>query len=375
VALLSVADLFCGTGGFSNGFEQTGVFRTALGIDIKPASIETFAANHRHALAICEDIREIGIRDLADKLGGKSLDVILAGPPCQGFSSIRPYRSINENDPRNSLFEQMVLHVEFFRPHFVVFENVVGLLHHKRGATIGSIKEALQSLGYSADIRVLNAVHFGVPQKRERVVLIARRGRVLPRFPEPTHHYNGKSMAGKLASSTPPLFSLDLPPALAINDAISDLPPVSAGGEATEYPKNVVVSEYANARRNGCQRLTLHSSTKHTSRMLEIIRHAGSNRWALPEGLTTSGFSSSYSRLDGDQPSTTITVNFVHPASNRCIHPIQDRALTPREGARIQSFDDDFEFRGSRTEIVKQIGEAVPPLLGRAIADAVLAQW
>jgi DNA (cytosine-5)-methyltransferase 1 len=109
--------------------------------------------------------------------------------------------------------------------------------------------------------------------------------------------------------------------------------------------------------------------------MLEIIKRSGTNRWALPEGMTTSGFSSCYSRLAYDEPSTTITVNFVHPASNRCIHPEQDRALTPREGARIQSFDDDFVFCGSRTEVVKQIGEAVPPLLGCAIANAIISQW
>jgi DNA (cytosine-5)-methyltransferase 1 len=108
--------------------------------------------------------------------------------------------------------------------------------------------------------------------------------------------------------------------------------------------------------------------------MLEIVRKAGANRWALPDGMTTSGFSTCYSRLSADEPSTTLTVNFVHPASNRCIHPTQHRGLTPREGARIQSFDDDFTFCGTRTQIVKQIGEAVPPLLGKAIAEAILQQ-
>jgi len=105
--------------------------------------------------------------------------------------------------------------------------------------------------------------------------------------------------------------------------------------------------------------------------MLEIIRHSGPNISYIPKHLISSGFSSCYSRLDSDDPSVTITVNFVHPASNRCIHPIADRALTPREGARLQSFDDDFEFRGTRSQIVKQIGNAVPPLLGQAIGAAV----
>jgi DNA (cytosine-5)-methyltransferase 1 len=117
----------------------------------------------------------------------------------------------------------------------------------------------------------------------------------------------------------------------------------------------------------------MHSSTIHTPKMLEIIRHSGKNISSIPPHLITSGFSSSYSRLDGDEPSVTITVNFVHPASNRCIHPEQDRALTPREGARLQSFDDIFDFAGNRTEIVKQIGNAVPPLLGKAIAESISA--
>ena len=105
---------------------------------------------------------------------------------------------------------------------------------------------------------------------------------------------------------------------------------------------------------------------------MEIIRHSGDNISCIPKHLITSGFSSCYSRLRGDEPAVTITVNFVHPASNKCIHPDLDRALTPREGARLQSYDDDFVFKGNRSQIVKQIGNAVPPLLGQAIARSVL---
>src|SRR5206468_2200293 len=126
------------------------------------------------------------------------------------------------------------------------------------------------------------------------------------------------------------------------------------------------------AMRSGSAALTLHDSTRHSDKMMEIIRHSGANIHALPAGLVSSGFSSCYSRLDAREPSTTITVNFVHPASNRCIHPTQDRALTPREGARLQSFPDRFQFEGTRSQVVKQIGNAVPPLLGRIIANAIL---
>jgi DNA (cytosine-5)-methyltransferase 1 len=374
---LRVGDLFCGTGGFSYGFGQTGQFEVVLGIDIRPASVETFKANHPDAIAICDDIRNVHISTVAEQLGRgtNSLDVLVGGPPCQGFSSIRPYRSINENDQRNSLFEQFVLYIAFFRPRFVVFENVVGLLRHKCGHTLNQIKVAVEALGYSVEFRVLNAVAYGVPQKRERVILLGiRGGKKVPSFPEPTHQFEGRSMAKGGSLARLPLFNMPLQQAVSLRDAISDLPPVEPSGAAEIYNEDIEPSSYAAERRRGCQKLTMHSSTRHTPRMLEIIKLAGANRWALPEGMTSSGFSSCYSRLSYDQPSTTITVNFVHPASNRCIHPTQDRALTPREGARIQSFDDDFVFCGSRSEIVKQIGEAVPPLLGSAIANSLISQ-
>lgn len=164
-------------------------------------------------------------------------------------------------------------------------------------------------------------------------------------------------------------------PAISLMEAIHDLPELSAGEAAVEYRTDVEPTPYELAMRGKCDTLTLHQATDHGERMLEIIRNAGSNRSALPDGLTSSGFSSCYSRLDPDRPSVTLTVNFVHPSSNKCIHPFQDRALTPREGARLQGFPDAFRFVGSRTQIVKQIGNAVPPLLGRVIAEALLDQW
>jgi DNA (cytosine-5)-methyltransferase 1 len=170
---------------------------------------------------------------------------------------------------------------------------------------------------------------------------------------------------------TDPLSSVALPVAVTLMEAINDLPPIPSGGEACAYGM-AAQTGYQRLMRAGCEELTLHKATKHSPKMLEIIRHAGTNISALPEGMVKSGFSSCYSRLDADRPSTTLTVNFVHPASNRCIHPHQDRALTPREGARIQSFPDRFKFKGTSAQIVKQIGNAVPPLLGQKIAEAIL---
>lgn len=182
-------------------------------------------------------------------------------------------------------------------------------------------------------------------------------------------------MAGKRAQviNPYPLFNFSLRPAVTVMEAIHDLPEVKAGESNTHYT-DILVTEYEREMRRGASTLTLHRATAHSKKMLEIIRLSGTNRSALPENLTSSGFSSSYSRLEPDNPSTTLTVNFVHPASNRCIHPYQDRALTPREGARIQGFPDIYKFAGTRAQIVKQIGNAVPPILARVFAQTIAEQ-
>ena len=168
-----------------------------------------------------------------------------------------------------------------------------------------------------------------------------------------------------------PLFrSASLQPANTVVDAISDLPALRAGESASRY-RRVRPSDYERQMRGDCRELTLHEATAHSEKMLKIIRHSGYNKGALPEGMVKSGFSSSYSRLEPHLPSVTLTVNFVHPASNKCIHPEQDRALTPREGARLQGFPDSFRFEGTRAQVVKQIGNAVPPLMGRVIGEAL----
>ena len=385
MAGMKVMDLFCGTGGFSKGFENTGAFSVAYGIDVLPVAVETFRLNHSRAAALEADIREVRLRSVARRTGlaRGEVDVIVGGPPCQGFSSIRPFRSATEDDPRNSLFEEFAAYVNYFRPPVFVMENVVGLATHNRGATIEQIQECFDGLGYTSDWRIVNAAHFGVPQKRERLVMIGAQHGARARFPSPTHagefrtigvRERARRLAPPVPSDEPGLFGFDepkLPDALTAMEAIGDLPAVAAGEAADRYdrpPHN----DYQAARRQRAQRLDLHVATGHSERMLEIIRHSGSNIRSVPQHLITSGFSSCYSRLDPDEPAVTLTVNFVHPASNKCIHPFQDRALTLREGARLQSFDDDFSFAGTRTQIAKQIGNAVPPLLGQAIAESVL---
>jgi DNA (cytosine-5)-methyltransferase 1 len=381
---LTVLDLFCGTGGFSKGFENAGSFEVVFGIDLLPDAIATFKGNHPDAQALAADVRDyppdrVGLE--LDLRPGQ-IDVVIGGPPCQGFSSIRPHRGSRHEDPRNDLFLDFANYVEYFRPRVFVLENVVGMATHRDGETLASMQEAFCRAGYATDWRVLNAAHFGVPQKRERLIVVGVESGGEVSFPDATH-------AGPNLGSTigvrdrqrmhgievqPSFFSIgktkDMAalPLITVADAIDDLPPIESGESATSYGRHPR-TKYQRDRRANAIRLDLHQSTRHREKMLEIIRHSGPNISYIPKHLITSGFSSCYSRLAADEPSVTITVNFVHPASNRCIHPTLDRALTPREGARLQSFDDDFVFCGSRAQIVKQIGNAVPPLLGQAIGS------
>ena len=373
---IPVIDLFCGVGGLSHGFEQTQRFQVMAGLDMLSDRIATFRANHPASNAVCSDIRATDLRLLLEN--NPEPGVVIGGPPCQGFSSIRPFRTLTEEDLRNNLFEFFAHTVDLTRPEWFVLENVVGLLTHKGGETLHHIIELFCQIGYRVEWKVLNAALYGLPQRRERLILIGNASGKSFKWPAPTHYFDGKSMAGKQHgqfTQALSLFDKTLKPALTLMDAIHDLPEVTSGGSATHYRNDVISTEYENSMRGDLQSVTLHDATRHSPNMLEIIRLAGNNRNALPLGLTTSGFSTCYSRLEPDLPSVTLTVNFVHPSSNKCIHPYQHRALTPREGARLQGFEDSFQFLGNRAQVIKQIGNAVPPLLGRVIAEALLNQF
>ena len=373
VERIPILDLFCGTGGFSHGFESTRKFQVCCGIDFLPDRVETFASNHPTSHAICNDLRQTSIDDLLHEC--PTPEVVIGGPPCQGFSSIRPFRRLTECDPRNNLFEEFALVVDACRPKWFVMENVVGMLTNNNGETLETVLSVFRQMRYAVSWRILNAAFYGLPQRRERLFIVGSRDGLDYEWPTPTHFFEqSRTMAGRHGQRVIQngLFQKEYLPATTVMEAIHDLPELKAGECATSYRLDVRPTQYERSLRGRRKTVTLHEATRHSERMLEIIRHAGTNRAALPEGLTTSGFSTCYSRLEPHQPSVTLTVNFVHPASNKCIHPYQDRALTPREGARLQGFPDSFKFLGTRAQIVKQIGNAVPPLFGRVIADSLL---
>lgn len=367
---VGMIDLFCGTTGFSSGFSKFRADYKLVGaVDHDVDAAATAKSNHPEAHVVSGDILQVSPRSFGKKLPNVDVGLIVGGPPCQGFSSLRPFRSSDYDDPRNSLFEQFASFVAYFRPKVFVLENVVGLLTHKNGKTANSLIECFSGLGYACDWRIVNAANFGVPQKRERFILIGSSIDAVPSFPDPTHSFDGRVIGYRDRSKM--IYAAEgLPPAVTVMNAFGDLPPVKSGQAASHYilpPQN----GYQRARRLSSQKLTLHEAPRHSSKILEIIRHSGRNISSIPPHLITSGFSSSYSRLDGNAPANTMTVKFQSAASSRCIHPVQDRALTLREGARLQSFDDDFVFAGSATSIASQIGNAVPPLLGTAIAKAI----
>jgi DNA (cytosine-5)-methyltransferase 1 len=366
-----VLDLFCGAGGFSYGFEQTGAFRVLAGVDLDATRVSTFARNHPHAQGVEGDVRTVSLRTLPGL--ADPLDVLVGGPPCQGFSSLRPFRALALDDPRNSLLEHYLLAVNALHSTWFVLENVVGLLTHARGAVFAGLLDGLRAIGYRVDWRILNAAFYGVPQYRERVVVVGHRDGLPFLWPEPTHYRAYRSMAGRRPEVlvADPRRARALPRPVSVGDALDDLPVVQAGETAFRYDKPPR-TPYQYAARQGDPALTHHSATHHSAATLALVRHAGANLHALPEVHRRRGFSSSYSRLAADEPSTTLTVNFVYPSSNRCIHPSQDRALTPREGARLQSFPDRFIFVGTLSAVVAQIGNAVPPRLGEVLAEALL---
>ena len=246
--------------------------------------------------------------------------------------------------------------------HVAKFENVKNLEGHDHGNTFKVIKEQLELLGYHVHKAVLNTMEYGnVPQNRERVVVVGIR---------------------KDLNIQHPVFEVEKKDILTIKDAISDIPPIGENQEEKEYTSNPM-TDYQRLMRGECKELKDHYCLSYGEKIRKVIETVGQGQGRndfnkLVESgkiekkyYLTSGYANTYGRLEEDKPSTTITNNLATPSGLRCIHYSQNRALTPREGARIQSFPDSFEFVGSRTDITRQIGNAVPPLLAIAMARQI----
>jgi DNA (cytosine-5)-methyltransferase 1 len=350
-------ELFSGAGGLSIGLEKAG-FKIVLANEIEKDFAKSFELNHSDTKIICDDIHNIDFNFELKKLCIKNIDLLSGGPPCQGFSTVG---SKNEKDPRNSLFYEYLRAVSELAPNYIIFENVAGFSTMYEGSAYKTLINELSILGYKTTSSVLESSDFGLPQIRKRTIIIGWK-KHLPsvKLPVPTHS-NSSNLFG-------------LPPKLTLMDAISDLPELSANDAKNRYklePQN----EYQRLLRNEMHELTEHNSSNYGTKMLEILSLVpdGGTVNDLPQRLRPKKyFGNTYARLFPDRPAPTITRNFGTPSSSRCIHPYQNRALSTREGARLQGFPDNYIFYGSKTSKNLQIGNAVPPIFGEVIAKEII---
>lgn len=376
---MTLVDLFAGAGGLSCGLEMAG-FRPLLALDANPTYLSTYAHNHPGVPAVANDIRALDaaeVRKLTGLAPGE-LDLMAGGPPCQGFSINAPIRSLD--DQRNHLFKEYLRIAEVLRPKAILIENVPGLVSLGRGSVVKAITAFLQGMGYSVGHRILFAGHYGVPQLRFRMVFIALRGCEDVSFPSPTHAAEAvANFAGarELCQRTLPLLSSELKASTTVWDAISDLPPLTPGEALGEsgYPTSPQ-SRYQEALREGSAVLTNHACAKLGKVNLDRLKHipqGGSWRDIpfdlLPAGLKRarrSDHTKRYGRLHPEEMCSTILTK-CDPHWGSFFHPFQDRALSVREAARIQSFPDRYHFLGNLTQQYEQVGNAVPPLLAKAL--------
>jgi len=350
-ASLNLLDLFSGGGGLSTGFEQAG-YTTLAALDAKPEAVHTYQSNHHETTVILANIRQITAQHVLAKTSHTidDVDIIIGGPPCEGFSTVG-YR--RHDDPRSNLFYEFARFIETVQPKAFVIENVPGLLSMKRGNIIQRVLTFIEDeLHYHPVCEVLNAADYGVPQLRKRVFIVALNNNRTFLFPKPTHKE---------------------PNYLTVEDAISDLPSLKASQGADEQPyPSPPNTHYQMARRHNSRILHDHVAINHSKLIQQRIQliPEGGNHADLPPSLQLqSGYPNIYGRLEWHQPSSTLTGNCgCVSAPGRFIHPIDHRVLTVREAARIQSFDDHYRFFGSRTMKYKLIGDAVPPLLANALA-------
>lgn len=361
-------DLFCGCGGLSSGLRSAG-FDVLGGVDVEPNYICTYAHNFGPERALTLDLAKTEPLEFAARFGLKAgeLELLVGGPPCQGFSKNVPRKQRYLESANNSLVKTFLDYAEAIRPQFVLMENVAEMKNGFDQAYSEEVITRLADAGYSVTHAVLNAADYGVPQRRRRAFFLASRSEKTPRFPMPTHTPSPRSDE---------LFKLH--PHVTVWEAISDLPSVQhdAGSSRMTYASEPR-SEFQKMMRNGHKEVTNQKPRKLQPTQYERLASLkpGEGLKQLPDHLRPrSGYSGAYGRLTEDMVAPTITRWVFHPGSGRWGHPRDIRVLTIREAARIQGFPDDFEFVGTYNNQAGQLGNAVPPLLARRIAEEIRNQ-
>lgn len=346
---MNVIDLFAGVGGLSLGFEQEG-FKVVLANEYDASIADAYVKNRVGANMIVADIRDLSVDKTFGKYRGE-VRVVIGGPPCQGYSQKGQRRTIH--DARNFLFEYYVKVVEEVQPTYFVMENVPNLLTNEDGYFKDEIFALFEELGYVVNAEVLCAADYGVPENRNRAVIIGRKGDGDP-----------VEMPWKAVDK------------VTIWDAISDLNYLKSGEGKPVSPYIIdAQTDYQREMREGSDAVYGHVATRHSDVALErmaMIPPKGGKEHLPEHHLTKSIYSGTWERMPADGVSRTITTRFDTPASGQFMHPYLDRAITVREAARIQSFPDTFHFYGTKTSQMKQVGNAVPPKLARAIARAII---
>lgn len=368
---MRIVDLFSGAGGLTFGFYYKLIneqFVINENCDIvfanewDKAAAEAFRKNFPSINMINRDIKELTEEMVNENLSGKKVDLIIGGPPCQSYSTIgrRKY------DDKAKMYEEYYRMLSIIKPKMFLFENVKGMLSMKNpegGKVIDDIRMKFDSINYNIDFKVLDAADYGVPQHRERVFIIGWR-----------KDLNIKWSFDNIEKSQKQI---------SIKQAINDLPSVPAGENIKSYKEKHPTNDYQRLMRSHAGQITCHFSPIYGDKIQTVINNViqgeGKNyinqlvdEGKIPEEYRlTSGYDNTYGRLIESQPSTTITNNMSTPSGLRCIHYKENRALTPREGARIQSFPDWFEFVGTKKDVTTQIGNAVPPLLAMKIATQI----
>ena len=341
-------DLFAGCGGLSKGFMDAG-FEVIVGVDNDQAALNTFKRNHNGAEALNADLsRQETFDEIKRIAGNRKIDVIIAGPPCQGFSLTGPR---NFDDKRNKLYLAVFEMVKQYAPKAFVIENVPGMATLYQGEIKKEILKRFEKLGYNVEAKILCAADYGIPQMRKRLIFMGVRKDIgKPDFPQATFE------PGQYRSC---------------RDAISDLPALidTLGEEECQYTSEPM-SEYQKMMRKNCTVLYNHTATNHTQMVKETIALVpeGGNYKDLPKGVGESRkFNEAWTRYHGDRPSRTIDTGH-----RNHFHYEYNRVPTVRENARLQSFPDNFVFTGTRTQQYRQVGNAVPPLLGYCLGKKVL---